>query len=186
MLKNLVLAKQKPSTSNTVVVAIIPDSSFETKTTSESDSDNNIKQIKKAFTGLELKRMHKSKFPPTSLTKNWYPRPTPPDIQFEERNFQGQFLVSADKLYEWNIDGLLEPLILDKLTHMTMVTNSYATNHGLSQPEVVDLLVSGFIGTLQAWWEKHLTEESKDSVKYAVKTDPEGNPIFNEAIGLGN
>jgi hypothetical protein len=27
---------------------------------------------------------------------------------------------------------------------------------------------------------------SKDSVKYVVKTDPEGNPIFNEAIGLGN
>ena len=41
-----------------------------------------------------------------SFTKNWYPRPTPPDMQFEERVFQTQFSVSVDKLYEWNIDGL--------------------------------------------------------------------------------
>ena len=27
-------------------------------------------------------------------------------MQFEERIFQTQFSVSADKLYEWNIDGL--------------------------------------------------------------------------------
>jgi hypothetical protein len=67
------------------------------------------------------KRLHKPKFPPTSLTKNWYPRPTSSDIQFEERNFQSQFAVFADKLYGWNIDGLSEYQILDKLTHMTMV-----------------------------------------------------------------
>ena len=43
---------------------------------------------------------------PMPLTKNWYSKPTPPDMQFEERSFQTQFSVSADKLYEWNIDGL--------------------------------------------------------------------------------
>ena len=43
-----------------------------------------------------------------SFTKNWYSKPTPPDMQFEERFFQTQFSVSADKLYEWNINGLLE------------------------------------------------------------------------------
>jgi hypothetical protein len=138
------------------------------------------------MSSLELNRIHKPKFPPASLTKNWYPRPTPPNIQFEERNFQSQFAIFADKLYEWNIDGLSKQQILDKLTHMTMVSNSYATNHGLSQPEVIDLLVSGFAGTLQAWWEKHLTNESKESIKYAVKTNAEGIPIFNEEIGLGN
>ena len=45
---------------------------------------------------------------PMFFTKNWYSRPTPPDMQFEERVFQTQFSVSADKLYEWNIDGLSE------------------------------------------------------------------------------
>ena len=33
---------------------------------------------------------------PVSFTKNWYSKPTPPDMQFEERSFQTQFFVSAD------------------------------------------------------------------------------------------
>jgi hypothetical protein len=190
MLKELVKAKQdQPGTSNTVSVANIPESSensSETESSSDSESDENIKKIEKALSGLELNRIHKPKFPPTSLTKNWYPRPTPPDIQFKERNFQSQFAVSADKLYEWNTDGLAEQQILDKLTHMTMVANSYVMNHDLSQPEVIDLLVSGFTGTLQAWWEKHLTDESKASIRHAVRTKAEELPIFNEKVGLGD
>ena len=43
---------------------------------------------------------------PISFTKNWYSKPTPPNMQFEKRVFQIQFSISADKLYEWNIDGL--------------------------------------------------------------------------------
>jgi hypothetical protein len=95
-----------------VSVANIPessDNSSETESSLESDCDENIRKVKKkTLSALELNRIHKPKFPPTSLTKNWYPKPTPPDIQFEERNFQSQFAVSADKLYEWNIDGLAE------------------------------------------------------------------------------
>jgi len=69
---------------------------------------------------------------------------------------------------------------------MTMVSSSYVMNHDLSQPEVVDLLVKGFTGTLQSWWEKHLTDESRASIRSAVKTNEEGIPIFNEKIGLGD
>jgi len=68
-------------------VANIPESSensSETESSSESDSDENIRKVEKALSALELNRIHKPKFPPMSLTKNWYPRPTPPDIQFEE------------------------------------------------------------------------------------------------------
>ena len=43
-----------------------------------------------------------------SFTKNWYSKPTPLDIKFKERSFQTQFSVSADEIYEWNIDGLFE------------------------------------------------------------------------------
>jgi hypothetical protein len=56
----------------------------------------------------------------------------------------------------------------------------------LSQLEVVDLLVKGFTGTLQSWWEKHLTDESRANIRSAVKTNEEGIPIFNEKIGLGD
>jgi len=74
MLKELVKTKQEqPSTSNTVVVATILESSensSETESTSKSDSNDNIKQVEKAPSSLELKRIHKPKFSPTSLTKN--------------------------------------------------------------------------------------------------------------------
>ena len=56
---------------------------------------------------LEIKRFVGNP-KPMSFTKNWYSRPTPPNMYFEERIFKTQFSVSADKLYEWNIDGLSE------------------------------------------------------------------------------
>ena len=68
---------------------------------------------------------------PMSFTKNWYSRPTPPDMQFEERVFQTQFSVSVDKLYEWNIDGLSEQEIINKMSHMSMVGIAYQNNHDL-------------------------------------------------------
>jgi hypothetical protein len=112
MFKDLVKTKQEqPSSSNTLSVTKIHESSensSEIESFSESDSDENIRKVEKALSAFELNRIHKPKFPPTSFTKNWYPKPTPPDIQFEERNFQSQFAVFADKLYEWNIDGLAE------------------------------------------------------------------------------
>ena len=105
-------------------------------------------------------------------------------MQFEERSFQHQFSVSADKLYEWNIDGLSEQEVLNKLSNLTMVANSYMTNHQLSHAEIIDLLVTGFSGKLKSGWEKHLTEESRDLIKHSVKKDKESNPIFDERIGM--
>ena len=91
-----------------------------------------------------------------------------------------QFSVSANTLYEWNIDGLFEQEVMNKLNHITIVTNSYMTNHKLSHPEIVELIVTGFSSKLKAWWDKHLTNESKELIKTAVKKDDDGNPIFNE------
>ena len=100
---------------------------------------------------------------PMSFTKNWYSRPTPPDMQFEERVFQTQFSVSTDKLYEWNIDGLSEQEIINNMSHMSMVGIAYQNNHDFDQPEIVNLLVTGFSGTLHGWWDSYLIEESRDS-----------------------
>ena len=81
---------------------------------------------------------------PMSFTKNWYSKPTPLDMQFEERAFQTQFSVFTDKLYEWNIDGFSEQEIINKMSHMSMVGIAYQNNHDLDQPEIVNLLVTGF------------------------------------------
>ena len=71
-----------------------------------SDNEKEIEHLENQFRGLEVKMFHQPT--PTSLSKNWYPRPTTPDLQFEERNVSNQFSVSSGKLYEWNIDGLSE------------------------------------------------------------------------------
>ncbi|CAL2257670.1 unnamed protein product [Prunus armeniaca] len=168
--------------------------SFANPSESEPETTNyetsNISKIENAFRNLEVQVEPKVKklekhISPTSLTKNWYPRPTPPDIQFEERNFQTQFSVSSDKLYEWNIDGLSEQEIFNKLQHMSMVANSYITKNSFRQSEIVPLLVTGFTGTLRYWWDKHLTPESKNLIIHAVKLNEDGLPIFNEQIGQG-
>ena len=66
---------------------------------------------------------------------------------------------------------------------MSMVGIAYQKNHDLDQLEIVDLLVTGFSGTLREWWDSYLTEESKDYIKHAIKRNDEGLLIFYERIG---
>ena len=66
-----------------------------------------------------------------------------------------------------------------------MVGIAYQNNHDLDQPEIVNLLVTGFFDTLRGWWDSYLTEESRDSIKHVVKKNDEGFPIFDESIGRG-
>jgi hypothetical protein len=66
----------------------------------------------------------------------WYPRPTPPDIPYEERHFQSQFSASSSKLHEWNIDGLSEQEILNKLQHIFMVANNYLSNQEVNHEDI--------------------------------------------------
>ena len=122
---------------------------------------------------------------PISFTKKWYSKPTPIDMQFEERSFQEQFSISANKIYEWNIDGMSEQEIINKMGHMSMVGIVYMNNHNPDHPEIVDLLVTGFSGTLRGWWDSYLTEDSKEPIKIVVKKNDEGLPIFYESIGHG-
>ena len=129
-----------------------------------------------------MKRLHHPTL--TSLTKNWYPRPTPPNLQFKERNVSNQFSVSSSKLYEWNIDGLSEQEILNKIHHMTMVANSYL-NESRPHPEVIELITLGFTGKLLQWWNNCLTKGPREDIKNAIQKDEEGTSIFDERIGRG-
>ena len=97
---------------------------------SETDTtDDEINQLAQQFQSSNLNKIHYPQPNPTSLTKNWYSRPTPLDLQYEEPNLNNLFFVSAKKLYEWNIDGLSEDQILQKLNHLSMVANSYFRNY---------------------------------------------------------
>ena len=68
---------------------------------------------------------------------------------------------------------------------MSMVGIAYMNNHNLDHPEIVDLLVTGFSGTLRGWQDSYFTEDSRESIKTAVKKNDEGLPIFYESIGRG-
>ena len=151
-------------------------------------TDSNIKILEENFGKIELEPklqriFDKSK--PVNYTKNWYSKPTPPALQFEGRFLQSQFSVSYNKLYEWKIDGLSKQELINKMNHMPMIANAYDTNLSLSHSKIVDLLTTGFFGTLRNWQDKHLTKETREDIRKAVKKNEEGLPIFDETIGRG-
>ena len=78
-----------------------------------------------------------------------------------------------------------EQEIINKMSHMFVVRIAYQNNHDLNQPEIVNLLVIGFSGTLRGWWDSYLTKDSKDLIRNDVKKNDEGFPIFDEGIGRG-
>ena len=59
-------------------------------------------------------------------SKKFYQRPTPPDLQFEERQPQ-QNRYNNGEIYSWNIDGLSEYKILVVLRQMQMAATAYLT-----------------------------------------------------------
>ena len=77
------------------------------------NSEQEIKQINK------LKTWHK-------ISKNFYQRPTPLDLQFEERQQKQNSYNNCD-IYSWNIDGLSEHEILVVLRKMQMAATAYLT-----------------------------------------------------------
>ena len=99
-------------------------------------------------------------------------------MQFKERSFQTQISVSANKIYEWNIDGLSKQEIINKMGHMSMVGIAYANNHILDHPEIVDLLVTGFSGTLREWWDTALKVEAQYNSKIINKVEPNKKAVL--------
>ena len=76
--------------------------------------DNDLPEIKR-FVG---------KYNLISFTKNWYSKPTSPDMQFEERSFQTQFFVSAFILIILTNLDLPEPRFHVKLGKYYSLTQS--------------------------------------------------------------
>ena len=69
-------------------------------------SDQEFEQLETQFQDLEVKKLYHPD--PSSSAKDWYSKPSPPDLRYEERNVGNQFSVASGRLYEWNIDGLSE------------------------------------------------------------------------------
>ena len=116
----------------------------------------------------KLKTWHKR-------SKIFYQRPTPPDLQFEERQIK-QNDYSSTNIYSWNIDGLSEHEILVVLRQMQMAATVYLMEG--DDHNAVQLHLTGFTGTLKFWWENFLTEEEKFHVSNSINENGEKGAVL--------
>ncbi|KAK9707332.1 hypothetical protein RND81_07G189800 [Saponaria officinalis] len=126
-----------------------------------SDSDDEISQIKGQFNDLqEINKIKNPRSWQNISTRNYYPRPTPPDIQYEERSKFKTNQYSPNTIHEWNIDGKSEYEILNTLKEMGMAKAAYKIRESGEQV-VFSMLIAGFTGQLKNWWDNSLTVDNQ-------------------------
>ncbi|KAK2991116.1 hypothetical protein RJ640_029399, partial [Escallonia rubra] len=111
--------------------------------------------------------------------RNYYTRPTPVDMQLEEKNFSNPSSFNGSSIYEWNLDGMTDYQVITLLQHMLMAANS-ARNRNLGESEAViaRYLIAGFTGQLRGWWDFYLTPTDQNNILNSIKIEPNGNPIL--------
>ncbi|KAK2973929.1 hypothetical protein RJ640_019444 [Escallonia rubra] len=111
--------------------------------------------------------------------RNYYTRPTPVDMQLEEKNFSNPLSFNGSSIYEWNLDGMTDYHVITLLQHMLMAANS-ARNRNLRESEAViaRYLIAGFTGQLRGWWDFYLTPTNQNNILNSIKIEPNGNPIL--------
>nr|KAJ0191316.1 hypothetical protein LSAT_V11C800397280 [Lactuca sativa] len=78
--------------------------------------------------------------------RHYWNRHSLPDVQIEERAFQyDRSAYDGTSVYEWNIDGN-------------------------TQLQIVNIILSGFTGTLKGWWISMLHQKKKNGILTATKT----------------
>ncbi|KAK9734934.1 hypothetical protein RND81_04G172400 [Saponaria officinalis] len=127
----------------------------------DSDSEDDISQIKAQFNDdQEVNGIRNRKSWQNVSTRNYYPRPSPPDMQYEERSKFTTHTFSPNVIHEWNIDGKSKYEILNTLQEMGMATAAYKLRENNEQI-VFSVLILGFTGQLKNWWDNSLTLESR-------------------------
>ena len=156
-----------------------------TDLTDSSDIDNlesqftDKLQINKLTLGSSSQDHKKGRNDEIYPKKNWYPKPTPLDLQFEERHTFVNSSYSLDLIYEWNIDGMLEYEIINLLCEMTLLTNVYK-NHGKLDHQIAHLIVTGFTSQLKGWWDNYLNNDNRLKILTAVKRETDRSVIMTD------
>ena len=106
---------------------------------------------------------------------------TPPDLAIDNRpSALNQSRFNASSVYEWNIDGMSEYNILGLLQQMTMAVNAYKTQSGTSDRAIAEILIAGFTGQLNGWWDHLLTKHQQLDILNSIQVDENGAPILDE------
>ena len=113
--------------------------------------------------------------------KNYYSKPSFPDVQLEERNCQLAASYDGSSFYEWNIDGMREHQIINLLHEMMMAANAYRIKTSNSDFHATGALVIGFTGLLKGWWDHYLSQNDREYILNAKKTiiKKEGTSVQN-------
>ena len=101
-------------------------------------------------------------------TRNYFPRPSLPDMQFEDVTQTARSSYTGTGIDEWNIDGLAEHQILNILQEMTMAALAHKS-HDNTDHQIAKILVLGFTGMLKNWWDNDLPESHKHHILRATK-----------------
>ncbi|GAV61981.1 LOW QUALITY PROTEIN: MP domain-containing protein, partial [Cephalotus follicularis] len=142
----------------------------------ETSSDDSIQEITKQLSTTKIDSIE-------SLTSYYY-RPTYPDLQIEERGKFTQAAHQSGTIYEWNIDGMNEYHIINKLQEMTMVSNAHKIRNN-SDKVVANILIAGFTGQIKGWWDNVLTTQQQTEILDAIQVNELKEPILdnnNETI----
>ena len=104
----------------------------------------------------------------------FYQRPTPPDLQFEERQTHQNRYNNCD-IYSWNIDGIPEHEIFVVLCQMQIAATAYLQDS--DDWNAVQLILTGFTGTLKLWWENFLTKKERFLVSKSINEEGEQDAV---------
>jgi len=122
-----------------------------------NNKDTSVNMLTERFSNLN--KIHQNNPKPT--IRNYWSRPSLPDIQIEERPFSyDRSAYDGTSVYEWNIDGYSEHQILNIVTEINMAANAYKSK-GNTQIQIVNIIISGFTGTLKGWWDIYVTPDEK-------------------------
>ena len=108
------------------------------------------------------------------ISNFFYQRPTPPYLQFEERQTHQNHYNNCD-IYSWNIDGLFEHEIFVVLRQMPMAATAYLQDS--DDWNAVQLILTGFTGILKLWWENFLTEKERFYVSKSLNEEGEQDSV---------
>ncbi|CAB4303202.1 unnamed protein product [Prunus armeniaca] len=128
----------------------------------EGEIDNLETMFKEDQTEIN-RLMTKKRFTQIAKTKNYYPRPTPVDLQFEEDGMWNSAQYDGSSMVEWNIDGLTKYHIINTMKHMMM----YATTSkikGNGDRRVAETIIVDFVDQLKGWWDFHLSDSTRTQI----------------------
>lgn len=120
-----------------------------------------------------------------SVKKNYNKKPTFSDMQHEENEFLSHTSHSGKEIAKWNIDGLVEYQIYNKLHEKIMAMTTYKIGRMSNKPAMF-MIISGFTGTIKYWWDNYLTYNNSQRILNAttitqtIKTESTGRTIENQ------